>query len=45
MHGKVQTPMKVRPPVNQPFEVLALDLVGLLPPGKGGSRSVITCAC
>ncbi len=43
--GKVQTPMIIRSPVNQPFEHIALDIIGPLPKGKGGCRYVLTTAC
>ncbi len=34
-----------RPVLSQPFEQIALDLVGPLPKGKGGARFILTAAC
>ncbi len=33
------------PVISQPFEVIALDIVGPLPIGKGGMRFILTSCC
>ncbi len=43
--GQANVGMVERPIVTQPFEQIALDLVGPLPKGKGGARFVLTAAC
>ncbi len=34
-----------RPLLSEPFEAVAVDLVGPLPKGKGGNRFLLTCVC
>ncbi len=34
-----------RPLLSEPFEAMAVDLVGPLPKGKGGNRFLLTCVC
>ena len=42
-HSKV--PMMERRVMAEPFEVMAIDLVGPLPKGKGGCEYLLTCIC
>ncbi len=39
--SRVPTPMIEHPVISQPFEVIAVDTVGPLPPGMGGMRSYL----
>ncbi len=43
--GRVPTAMIERPVMSQPFEVIALNIVGPLPPGKGGMCFILTSCC
>ncbi len=43
--GQRKALMIERPVLSQPFEQIALDLVGPLPKGRGGARFVLTAAC
>ncbi len=40
-----KAPLVQRPILTEPFEVLAVDLVGPLPKGKGGCQFLLTCVC
>ncbi len=43
--GQKKALMIERPILSQPFEQIALDLVGPLPQGRGGARFILTAAC
>ena len=40
--GQRRHPMIERPVITQPFETIALDIVGPVPKGKGGARFILT---
>ncbi len=40
-----RAPMVARPVITEPFESIAIDLVGPLPKGKGGCEYVLTSVC
>ena len=43
--GHIKAPMVERPIVTEPFEVIAVDIVGPLPPGKGKLCYILTTIC
>ncbi len=43
--GNRQAMLMERPIVTEPFESVAVDIVGPLPKGKGGARFILTCIC
>ena len=43
--GQRKAPTVERPVISQPFEQVALDIVGPLPKGKGGARFILTAVC
>ncbi len=43
--GRIPTAMMECPVISQPFEVIALDIVGPLPIGKGGMCFILTSCC
>ena len=43
--GQRKVPMRERPILSEPFECIALDLVGPLPKAKGGVTHVLTAIC
>ncbi len=40
-----KAPVVERPILTEPFESVAVDLVGLLPKGRGGCKYLLTCVC
>ncbi len=40
-----KAPMVTRPVTAEPFEAIAIDLVGPLPKGKGGCEFILTSIC
>ncbi len=40
-----KAPIVERPVLSEPFESMAVDLVGPLPKGKGGARFILTTIC
>ncbi len=40
-----KAPMVARPVITQPFQSVAIDLVGPLPKGKGGCQFILTSIC
>ncbi len=44
-HKPRKAPIVERPVLTEPFESVAIDLVGPLPKGKGGCRYLLTCVC
>ena len=45
MNNKYVPQMQERPLVIEPFETIAIDLVGPLPKGKGGCQFILTSIC
>ncbi len=43
--GQQKVPMMERPIITEPFEVIAVDIVGPLPPGKGKVVYILTTIC
>ncbi len=44
-YGPRRAPMMPRPVLTEPFESVALDIVGPLEKGKGGCQYLLTCIC
>ena len=44
-HGQKRVPMVERVTITEPFEQVALDLVGPMPIAKGGYRFILTSVC
>ncbi len=43
--GSMKAEMIERPAISEPFECIAVDIVGPLPKGKGGCQYILTCVC
>ena len=43
--GQCKVPIRKRPILSEPFECVALDLVGPLPKAKGGVTYVLSAIC
>ncbi len=44
-HGPGKAPLVQPAVISEPFESVAMDIVGPLPKGKGGCRYILTCVC